>query len=62
MVFENVCEGLRLELAPLIGIEDFGCAVNGDGLLESLHTEVGVERVRYPVREHFAAVPVDDGN
>jgi len=45
MDFENVCEGLRRELACLIRLEDLGSTINGDGFLESLDAEVRIDRV-----------------
>ena len=51
----------RGELAALIRIEDFGCAVSGQGFLDGLDAEVRFQRDRYPPGQDAPAEPVDHG-
>lgn len=49
---EYARERLRRELGALVGVEDLGCSVTRQRLLERLDAERAIERVRDPPREH----------
>ena len=54
-------ERLGSKLRSLVGVEDFRGAVAGNGFFHRFDAEAGIQRVREPVGEHLAAVPVDHG-
>lgn len=56
--FENVRERFAGELAPLVEVEDFRGSVFEQGLLGRVSTEVGIQGVVYPPREHLSGCPV----
>ena len=43
--FEDGCEGFTGKLAPLVGVEDFGCTVFEQCFFKCLHTESGIQCV-----------------
>ena len=49
------------ELAALIGVDDLGRAVAGEGLLDDLSGVTGLQRDGYLVREHAAAGDIHHG-
>ncbi len=55
-------EGVRSELAALVAIENLRGAVGTERLLQAVHAEAAVQRVRDPPRQHLARVPVDHGH
>lgn len=63
LVFDqHAGEGLAGELASLIAIEDLRLAVFGQGLIQRLDAEVGLQRDRHAVAEHPPRESVDNGN
>jgi hypothetical protein len=49
------------QLVPLVDVEDLRLAVLAEGLPQYLHAERRAHADRYPVRQHAAVRPVDDG-
>ena len=52
----------EVKLHSLIGVEDLRGAVADNGFFHRFDAEGGVERVREPVCERLAAMPVDYGH
>ncbi len=59
MPLEHPGERFRGELATLVAVEDFRVSVGPQSLLQAIHAESAVQRVRDPPSQHFARVPVD---
>lgn len=59
-LFQDGGEGFGGELGTLVGVEDFRRAVEGQGLGEGCHAEVGGHGVGHSPGEHFPGVPVHD--
>ena len=53
-------EGLTGELGTLVGVEDFR-SILAQCLLQSINTEIGVQRIRQAPGKHVPAVHVYDG-
>jgi hypothetical protein len=49
-------------LAVLVGVEDLGLAMTGDGLLDGFEADVRGQRVGEPPGDHPAAGPIDSGH
>lgn len=50
------------ELAALVAVKDFRLTVLGNGLFQSVNAKICVHAVRQPPAQHFAAVPIHDGD
>lgn len=59
---ENVSKFGAGELVALVGVEDLRPAVLADRFFQRLDTEVCAHADRYPVGQHLARGPVDDGD
>ena len=60
--FQPVSPDEGRELAALIRVHDLGRAELMDRLVQSLHAEVGFQRVGYPPGQHLPGIPVHDGD
>ena len=60
--FQAVSPDEGRELAALICVHDLGWAELVDRLVQSLHAEVGFQRVRYPPGQHLPGIQVHDGD
>ena len=59
-VSQDAGERFGRELRALVGVEDLGRAVEGDGFAKRRHAEVTGHGVGHPLGEHLPRVPVHD--
>jgi hypothetical protein len=60
--FENACEKVARELAPLIRIKYLWTAPFSNGLEKRIDTKSRIQCVRHPMGQHFPAMPIQNGD